>query len=96
LAAGYNRRGSTAKFPTAGHRPIPKTHIPGNIPNERWRPRYQRSTECFGQCCSTDRITNLWQRAVELRHHRASLLLDRFAFRFLTRLFWLARSPGSI
>ena len=49
---------NTAKFPTAGHRLIRTTRTPGSIQNERWRPRYQRSSECFGRCCSTDRITN--------------------------------------
>ena len=65
---GFGGIRSTAKFPTVGHRPTPKIRTPGSIPSGRWRPRCQRSIECFGQCCSSDRITNLWQRAVESPH----------------------------
>mgnify|MGYP002049030358 CR=1 FL=1 len=53
---GFGGIRSTAKFPTVGHRPILKTRTPESIPSEHWQPRYQRSTECFGRCCSTDRI----------------------------------------
>ena len=55
---GFGGIRSTAKFPTVGHRPILKTRTPESIPSEHWQPRYQRSTGCYGQCCSTDRITN--------------------------------------
>ena len=61
----YQKHG---KVPDGWTPPDPKDHTPGNIPNERWWPRYQRSTECFGRCCSTGRITNLWQRVVESTH----------------------------
>ena len=55
---GFGGSLSTAKFPTAGHRPIPKTRIRGSIPSGRWQPGCRRNTGCFGRCCSTDRITN--------------------------------------
>ena len=61
----YQKHG---KVPDGWTPPDPKDHTPRNIPNERWWPRYQRSTECFGWCCSTGRITNLWQRVVESTH----------------------------
>ena len=88
-------RGAGSRCGMVGHRPIPKTRIPGSIPSAHWRPGCRRNTGCFGRYCSTGRIANCWKIAGELPHHRASLLLDRFAFRFLTRLFWLARFPGS-
>ena len=93
---GFGGLLSTAKFPTAGHRPIPKTRIPGSIPNGRWRPGCRRNTGCFGRYCSPGRIANCWKIAVELLHRRASLFLGRLALGCLLRLFWLARSPGSI
>ena len=65
---GFGGLLSTAKFPMAGHRPIPKTRIPGSIPSAHWRPGCRRNTGCFGRCCSTDRITNCWKIVVELPH----------------------------
>ena len=55
---GFGGSSSTAKFPMAGHRPIPTTRIRGSIPSAHWRPGCRRNTGCFGRCCSTDRITN--------------------------------------
>ena len=50
---GFGGSSSTAKFPMAGHRPIPTTRIRGSIPSAHWRPGYRRNTGCFGRCCST-------------------------------------------
>jgi hypothetical protein len=49
---GFGGIRSTAKFPTAGHLPIPTITIPGSIPNGRWRPGCRRNTGCYGRCCS--------------------------------------------
>jgi hypothetical protein len=64
---------SKAKFPTAGHRPTPKIHIPVSIPNERWQPRYQRSTECFAGAA---RPTGLRTNGTEWLNHPTSTSCD--------------------